>query len=161
MNEGATAGLNKLESAGYAEGTTITSVAGDGSTVLPATASLGDSAAGSFNQLSVGSHRSSGSPGRPAAIYPRVVTAMDIIEDSDADSVFCGPASDTEQSGLSELRALHAWGIGVQEEDGHRRRRRGGEEAWGIGVQEEDGHRRRRRGGEEVGVRALQLEFVH
>lgn len=126
MNEGATSGLDKLESAGYADSSS--------STALPATASLGDSAAGSFNQRSAGlpvllHSVSRGYADSEAAIYPRVVTAMDIIEDSDSDSIFCGPASDTEQSGLSELRALHAWGIGVQEEEGHRRRRRGGEEA--------------------------------
>jgi len=49
--------------------------------------------------------------------YPRIITAMELLEESDDESTFCGPQSDSEDSGLADIRALEAWGIGLGADD--------------------------------------------
>jgi len=49
--------------------------------------------------------------------YPRIITAMELVEESDDESTFCGPQSDSEDSGLADIRALEAWGIGLVADD--------------------------------------------
>jgi len=54
--------------------------------------------------------------------YPRVLTAMQLLEEeSDDESTFCGPPSEPEDSGLWVLRALDVWGISNGAIDAKRR----------------------------------------
>jgi len=45
--------------------------------------------------------------------FPRIISAMELLEESDDESTFCGPLSDSDESGLADFRALEAWGIGL------------------------------------------------
>lgn len=58
-----------------------------------------------------------------SSVYPKILSAMELLDDSDGESTYCGPPSEPDQCGLSELHALQAWGIGVQEEEPPRRRK--------------------------------------
>lgn len=49
--------------------------------------------------------------------YPRIITAMELLEESDDESTFCGPQSDSDDSGLADFRALEAWGVGIAADD--------------------------------------------
>lgn len=49
--------------------------------------------------------------------YPRIITAMQLLEEeSDNDSVFCGPPSEPGDSGQSEIRHLKNHGVHIPEE---------------------------------------------
>eukprot|EP00929_Paragymnodinium_shiwhaense_P082875 TRINITY_DN43886_c0_g1_i1.p1 TRINITY_DN43886_c0_g1~~TRINITY_DN43886_c0_g1_i1.p1 ORF type:complete len:652 (-),score=175.83 TRINITY_DN43886_c0_g1_i1:320-2275(-) len=61
----------------------------------------------------------------PGGVYPRVITAIQLLEESDTDeSIFCGPPSEPGFEGLSELKALEAWGLFFPEEREVERRKR-------------------------------------
>lgn len=60
--------------------------------------------------------RQAASPDGPV-VHPRIVTALQLLEESDDESVFCGPPSEPGDPGGSETRALEAWGIGMPAED--------------------------------------------
>mmetsp|Transcript_43575 Transcript_43575/g.86465 ORF Transcript_43575/g.86465 Transcript_43575/m.86465 type:complete len:559 (+) Transcript_43575:128-1804(+) len=49
--------------------------------------------------------------------FPRIVTAMELLEESDDESTFCGPQSDSDDAGLTDFRALEAWGISLGADD--------------------------------------------
>merc|ERR1719359_2550228 len=51
--------------------------------------------------------------------YPRIITAMKLLEDSDDESTWCGPPSEPGESVGSEKRSMEAWGIGNQEDEKH------------------------------------------
>jgi len=54
--------------------------------------------------------------------YPRILTAMQLLESSDDESTWCGPPSEPGDED-SEKRSMEAWGIGLVEADDKREKR--------------------------------------
>lgn len=67
--------------------------------------------------------------------YPRIITAMELLGDSDDDSTWCGPPSTPEETAAAQKRSFEAWNIqGSAEEKRERPKTAGRREGGGAGA---------------------------